>query len=790
MWSLMSDRSSFMMASSALLRQMMILFWLLASWLVMIAPAWAEKDRTEFLQTLASGVEYRQQGRLNLSREILTALRQQASSPEDQVLAAGELGATLLQMRQLTLAGEMLGGAYAQSDGRERARYAIDLAHLAVARHNPEEARRYLSEAGTLSAGDSALQALVALNEASLAPEEHVLERLAGVATLIPSIREADTRAALSINLGHQARKQVQKQKPAALPLAWQALVSARRDAPRSSRLQVEALDALAQLYEDQQRDAEALTLTEQALAVASGMSHPHMAAGTSIVGDLLIQLYWRQGRLQLRLGQRDAALLAYQAAVESIERIRQDIPIEYEGNRSSFRDTLEPIYLGLAELLLEASERLQGAEHNEALKKVRSVVELIKQSEMQDYLGERCILDAESDVSGQTLPAGTAVLYPVILPGRLELVLETATGMERRTSRVTADGLRATSLEFTRRLRSEPTAELPQSRQIYDWLIRPLDEILTRQNIRTLVIVPDGVIRTLPLAALHDGQHYLIERLAVAVSPGLSMIRRTLTREHRSASLIAGLATPGPVVEKLSTARIAGILQQPEESGRMPENVSTVNVAVAATAPSHKIVTRAISVDSLKRQAADALSLPGVRLEVEALGRQLHATPLLDSAFTLSNFSNSVGSGKYGVVHIASHGIFGGSGDESFILAYDEILTMNRLQTLLQSEGLRKQPIRLLTLSACETAEGNERAPLGIAGAAIKARAESALGTLWPVEDSAATKIMNTFYDQLVGQQQGRAESLRQAQISLLRQVGYEHPFFWAPFIIIGNWD
>jgi hypothetical protein len=133
------------------------------------------------------------------------------------------------------------------------------------------------------------------------------------------------------------------------------------------------------------------------------------------------------------------------------------------------------------------------------------------------------------------------------------------------------------------------------------------------------------------------------------------------------------------------------------------------------------------------------SLSLPGVKEEIEALRGILHGNTLLDAQFTVGQLHQQAESGDYRIVHIASHGVFGGSAETSFILAYDDLITMNGLQGLLKAEKLQSTPIELLSLSACETAEGNDRAPLGISGAAIKARARSVLGTLWPVADDAA---------------------------------------------------
>jgi CHAT domain-containing protein len=161
----------------------------------------------------------------------------------------------------------------------------------------------------------------------------------------------------------------------------------------------------------------------------------------------------------------------------------------------------------------------------------------------------------------------------------------------------------------------------------------------------------------------------------------------------------------------------------------------------------------------------------------------------LLDSEFTADRFRTEVSSGKYRVVHIASHAVFSRSAQSSFILAYDEVLTLAELQRLLRSGEVQANPIDLLSLSACQTAEGDDRAPLGIAGAALQANAGSALGSLWPVEDSATKTLMVRFYELLAKEHQGKSKALQQAQAELLANPAFRHPFYWAPFILVGDW-
>jgi hypothetical protein len=119
--------------------------------------------------------------------------------------------------------------------------------------------------------------------------------------------------------------------------------------------------------------------------------------------------------------------------------------------------------------------------------------------------------------------------------------------------------------------------------------------------------------------------------------------------------------------------------------------------------------------------------------------------------------------------------------------MIYDELLTLDGLQALLRDRRLSRTPIELITLSACQTAEGDDRAPLGMSGTALKARARSALGTLWPVSDEAANLLMTRFYQLLALGQHSKVGALRAAQVELIGKSNLRHPFHWAPFILIG---
>jgi CHAT domain-containing protein len=140
-------------------------------------------------------------------------------------------------------------------------------------------------------------------------------------------------------------------------------------------------------------------------------------------------------------------------------------------------------------------------------------------------------------------------------------------------------------------------------------------------------------------------------------------------------------------------------------------------------------------------------------------------------------------------MVHIASHGQFTGDVKQSFVLTFDDKLTLDRLRQFVRPLQYRDTPLELLTLSACETAVGDDRAALGLAGIAVKAGARSALATLWKVPDQAATMLVVEFYRRLQDPAVSRAVALQQAQVKLLNHPDFSAPLFWSPFLLINNW-
>lgn len=748
--------------------------WILALACLLALPV--AQAATDVTAQLARGVALRQQGSLQQSIEVLSSALHQAEEPALRARVSGELGVSQWQARRLEPAEQSLALAFHEARGVQRARFAIYLGNMAAARRDQPAAQRYFQEAAAAGGSDPEIQVNIELNRARLAAPPQKLAALQMLSQRLQLVGREPRWASYHVNLGDQARALGAP----ALRLAWRHLEDGRRLAAQGGdvRLQAEATDALAQLYEDQGRGADALRLTRQAIALLRPVD-------AATAADLMIALEWRQGRLLGAQGQARQARTAFERAVNQIEAVRQDIPIEYADGRSSFRETLEPIYLGYVDLLLQDPDITTPEQERARLRQVRDVVELIKQTELQDFMGDRCAVEAVQGGSVGSLPAGTAVLYPVILPERLELVLETPEGLSRYTTIVNSAELRREAVLFAERLRTGRDDYRASAQQLYEWLLRPLEDELRQQRVQSLVVVPDGPLRMVPLGALHDGQRFVLEQYGVAMVTGMSMTNSAAPTQGRVSALVVGLSMPGPVVAKLGPALGAQVLPSGAGAGAPARNLGPGSGLRPIRSLRAGGAAPADDLQSLRER----LALPGVKDEVQALSHILSGTTLLDADFTVDRFGDEARTGDYRLVHIASHGVFGGSAESSYIMAYDNLLSMNSLQSLLQAERFHKTPIELLSLSACQTAEGNDRAPLGMSGAAIKARAKSVLGTLWPVDDEAARQVMEGTYGAITKMHMSKTEALRQAQLQLLRQPASSHPFYWAPFVLVGNW-
>lgn len=739
----------------------------LAKSLPLLALLWASLP-ARATDPVTSGQENLRAGHYALALRQFETAERQAPTPQESGKAAGYLGMIHFQLRHDELARTYLERAIklTAGGGRELARWKSTLAHLLAAQGASERARGLQGEALALAGDDALLRAGIELGGIDLLPHE---QRQAALLALEERLRTAPVgpeRSAYLVHLAAQAAKQGDQGRI----LAHRALNAAKDGAGVHTRLQAEVLGELAQLYEEAGQAVDALQLNHQALGVA-----PHEFR------DLLLELDWRQGRLLRSLARRDEARGYYRRAVEHVEAVRADMPLTYRDGRSAFRDTLEPLYLQYADLLLTQAGSEPSGSAQETLRLARQVVELIKQSEFEEFLGGRCAVHPVAATVVDAVEARTAVVYPIILPDRLELLVSIGGKLRQFGRPVSGEVFRDAVRRFAGSLRSASDDVLDQARTLHGWLIEPVEPWLRENQVQSLVVVPDGVMRLIPLAALHDGQRFLAERYAVSISPGLSLIAPAHLEMRRSEALLAGLDEPGDVVDHLPESFLTALAGEGaavmRERGRALALASNRSRGLSPLDPAHRGRIR------------EALRLPGVVEELRNLSAVVPATVLLGKDFTAARFKQELMGKPYAVVHIASHGIMGPTAESSFIMAYDQVMDWDQLRLLLRSDKFARQPLELLSLSACQTAEGDDRAPLGFSGIALKTGVRSTLGTLWPVNDQAASAFMTAFYRKLREPGVSRAKALQEAQRHLLRDKAFRHPYFWAPFSLVGDW-
>ncbi len=488
------------------------------------------------------------------------------------------------------------------------------------------------------------------------------------------------------------------------------------------------ALGYLGQVLAAQGQTDNALIATRRAVFFAQQVQSPHA----------LYRWLWQTGRLLRARGENAAALEAYAQAASALEPIRHDLAIGY-GNKTagtSFRDSVGPLFYEQADLLLQQADATDDpAVVQRYLNDAQQAVELLKSAEMEDYFQDECVNILKAKTKGlQDVGHNTAVVYLIPLPDRTELLLTLPSGLKRITAHVPVDALYKEVRLFRQRLETRTTHQyMKHGRQIYDWLVRPIDATLQSEGVDTLIFVPDGALRTIPMGALHDGEQFLISKYAIAVTPGLTLMDPKPIRRDNIKMLMTGL-----------TESVQGF------------------------------------------QALEHVQYEIDQLQALFGGGQT----LMNEQFRVPNVEQQMNEHQFSIVHIASHGEFNSDSDKTYLLTYDDKLTLDGLEQLIRPIQFRNQPVELLTLSACQTAAGDDRAALGLAGIAIKAGARSALATLWYVNDAASADLVSEVYTQMSDDSGlSKAKALQRAKQKLIDDPRYRHPCYWSPYLIIGNW-
>ncbi|HEY3951680.1 CHAT domain-containing protein, partial [Phenylobacterium sp.] len=428
--------------------------------------------------------------------------------------------------------------------------------------------------------------------------------------------------------------------------------------------------------------------------------------------------------------------------AYRALEAVRPLLPlVDPLTEEPTFTLRMQPVFEQAVDVELRDTEA--GGEAAR-IARAQAVVEAYRQAEVQSALGADCVPPREP-VKPAELRSDEVLLYPILLPDRVELIYARgsaggAGAYHRLSAARGAD--RETVVQLAKALVDSASGEegdawKAPARQLYQLLIKPIEGQLSTGG--TLVIIPDGVLRSVPFAALTDDNgKFLIERTAVSVAPALSYSQPGTDRTKRPLSVVA--------------ASLQKEVSLP--AGDFPKLEGTAEEA---------------------------------KIAVDVGGAGARSRLIQD--FHKADLQAALAGGHVDVLHVATHAAFNGRSDRSFVVANDEAISLTDLRGLISSDRARGDELSLLVLSACETAVGDDQASMGLAGAAVQAGAQSALASLWEVSDTGTVELMKGFY---AGYRSGlgKAAALRQAQLKMIAAGGgLEHPGVWAAFTVLGGW-
>jgi tetratricopeptide (TPR) repeat protein len=535
------------------------------------------------------------------------------------------------------------------------------------------------------------------------------------------------------------------------------------------NRLISYANGALGHYWECRSDNEKALKYTQAAIIAADNK----MSAK-----DSLYLWEWQAGRILDQQSRKEEAMPAaseaiasYQRAFDILEDIRSDILTSERNVQFDFRDVVQPMYRTLAQSRLDllGVGAITDEQRAKELSKVVNTIDALKLAELQNYFGNDCILSALNPKQvGEILKdnsvafQNTAFLSSIILKDKTGILLQLPNQItkfkwiedpnQEGDKIVSRDGLKKKITEFRTGLikgEEEVNYNTTTAAQLYDWIIRPFAEDIKPDKIKTLVFIQDEFLRSVPMAALYDSQQqkYLVETYAVATTPSLRLTTPKIRDRSTQKALILGLTEKATIDGKTFDALVA-----------VPDEVSAV-----------------------KRLFPNSI-------------------PLVDQDFVPENFQQTLEKTTYPIVHIASHAQFGIIPEDTFIVTgKNQKLTISQLENSLRNLNSKSDSVELLTLSACETAVGDDRSTLGLAGVALQVGVKSAIASLWGVNDQSTSELVQIFYTNYRNTGMSIAQALQKAQIRMINAKKlppseginpmYDNPAFWSPMIVIGNW-
>lgn len=530
---------------------------------------------------------------------------------------------------------------------------------------------------------------------------------------------------------------------------------------PQTTALLQQAI-AIAETIGDRDTESFALGMLGHTFECAKNYAQAHhftnQAQLLAQTEDTRYLWEWQTGRILQAQG-KDASA-AYERAIRTVSQIQGDIAAANRDLRLDFQATVEAIYRELAEIRLRQAEKsttttVQQTTLNQAL----ATLDQLRVVELQNYLGSECELPLMQR-SPSSVDPQTAVFRSLLLDDRLAIILTLPNQKGKADAFIhwvplTKAAATERINEFRRQLEQRADREntfQANAQELYNWFILPFQKQLEQHSIKTLVFIQDGILRSLPMASLYDGQQFLIQKYAIANTSSLQLVRSS-SSDHQSLKVLAfGLTTPSMIDENTFFAPLSAVKSEIEQI---------------------------------------QMAIPGSK-------------GLMDQDFTSQRLQQELRTNRSPVLHLATHAKFGFDARETFLVTggtanrssssrrYNEILSMNQLYQTMRQTQTGQSGLDLLTLTGCETAVGSDRDALGIAGVAVQAGAQSAIASLWRVEDEATATLITQFYRHLrTGM--SKVEALQAAQTEWLKAnpAGrYSHPGYWAPFILIGSWS
>lgn len=475
------------------------------------------------------------------------------------------------------------------------------------------------------------------------------------------------------------------------------------------------ATGAMGKYYESLQQYEPALYWTRQAQLAAQAQAP-----------DSLYQWDWQAARIYQQTGNTKAAIETYEDAIASLQLIRTNLA--QDGNSLfDFQNDIEPVYRSLIQLLLSGDSR------DGNLQKALQTKDLLLLSELENFFKDDC-LQLETNTEKETLTylreSNAAIVNTIILDNQTYIIWRLPDGkIKKYTVDISQEKLKNLVTQWRFDLENKENDNyLDLSQQLYQLLFPPeIKSELEKIEPKKLIFVNDGILRNVPMAALHDGQKFLIENYEVSNSLGLNIS-----------------------------------IKQP----------FTVQKAVAF---------------GLTIATENFPPLPYVKLEIAKLGELVQEEQFLNNKFNYQNFKQQIESSKSSLVHIATHGQFGGTAENTFLQAYQSQISLKQLEEILSNHNnnFPNSPIQLLVLSACDTASSNPRATLGMSGVAVRTGVSNVLGSLWSINDEEIVLLIDGFYRYWIQNQLTRSEALRQAQLDLINSIN-NHPSNWSSMILI----